>query len=649
MSQTDMIGGRKEYQLVRVWRRSAIYDVGAGVEGIDEMGGMKDNAEMVDKEHTDNEYPIRRNITGYRAVNVFFRRHRTISKLVKMGSIDGSINDQSHAANWQVKAAQKQRQCREAIPAAWQLPPSILQSLAFPLDMYPNRLLDMDIPRKSGLLSDREIDITEKYTVSELLVKLASGEFTSLEVTTAFSKRAAIAQQLTSCLTETFFEDALARAKYLDQSRSEGKILGPLHGLPVSVKDSFQVTGTEASIGFISFLGKKAEANSALVDILLSLGAVLYVKTNIPQTLMTADSDNNIFGRTLNPHNTALNAGGSSGGEGALVAFRGSPLGVGTDVAGSIRIPALCCGTYGFKPTSSRIPYGGQASPSLPGLKPIVACAGPLANDFEALEVFTEAVIDSTPAMFDSTAIDVPWRRLKGDAPSQLKIGILPEDPLYPLHPPAKRALTEAVKRLEAEGHQMIPLGAADCHIADATEVACEIFNLEPETSMGHTRASGEPMVPSVARMYGPANVGNYRFVPDLKKLDSLHKLAALTVKRQEISEHWRQIWSERKLDAVIAPPAQSTAVPHDTFGWPPYTCLLNVLDYPACVIPFSKASKDRDPEAMKMQPGQGGPSYQPEIQDGAPCSIQIFTSRMRDEECLKVARIVDRCLKQRA
>ena len=116
-----------------------------------------------------------------------------------------------------------------------------------------------------------------------------------------------------------------------DQIKSKGKPLGPLHGLPISVKDSFQVAGTEATIGFVSFLGEKSTSNSPIVDILLSLGAVPYVKTNIPMTLMTADSDNNIFGRALNPHNTMLNAGGSSGGEGALVAFRGSPIGVGTD------------------------------------------------------------------------------------------------------------------------------------------------------------------------------------------------------------------------------------------------------------------------------------------------------------------------------
>ncbi|OAP65475.1 hypothetical protein AYL99_01447 [Fonsecaea erecta] len=522
-----------------------------------------------------------------------------------MGSI--SAMDPS---DWQTRVAQKRQQCQQAIPKEWQLSPDIFKMLAFPLDKNPNRLLDMDIVKKSGILSEREISITEDYTVPELLAKLATGEFTSLEVTMAFSKRAAIAQQLTSCLTETFFDAALQRAKDLDQRRSEGKKLGPLHGLPISLKDSFQVAGTEASIGFVSFLGKRSKENSPIVDILLDLGAVLYVKTNIPQTLMTADSDNNIFGRTLNPHNTFLGAGGSSGGEGALVAFRGSPLGIGTDVAGSIRIPSLCCGTYGFKPTSSRVPYGGQATPGLPGWKPIVACAGPLANDFEALELLTQAVIDAVPATYDSTAIDVPWRQLKQDGAANLRIGVLAEDPLYPLHPPVKRALAEAAKKLADQGHQLIHLSPEQGHVSDATEVAWELFCLETETPTGHILASGEPAVPSVAAGFRPANFGSYKYVPDIDKLDRLQKFAALTVKRQELSEDWRKTWSEMELDAVISPPAQNTAVPHDTYGWPPYTCFLNLLDYPACILPFSKTSQQQDSEPFQIQPGQAGPNF---------------------------------------
>lgn len=149
-----------------------------------------------------------------------------------------------------------------------------------------------------------------------------------------------------------FFEQALERARYLDDLRSKGELAGPLHGLPVSLKDTYQVKGTQATIGAVAFLNKTSTENSALVDILLGLGAVLYVKTNVSQVLMvgvhnspliqettinisqTLDSDNNVFGRVLNPWNTMLTAGGSSGGEGALIALRGSPLGVGTDLAG---------------------------------------------------------------------------------------------------------------------------------------------------------------------------------------------------------------------------------------------------------------------------------------------------------------------------
>lgn len=296
-------------------------------------------------------------------------------------------------------------------------------------------------------------------------------------------------------------------------------------------------------------------------------------------TLMTAESHNNIFGRCLNPHNTMLNAGGSSGGEGALVAFRGSPVGVGTDVAGSVRIPSLCCGTYGFKPTSNRVPYGGQAIPGLPGFKPIVASAGPLANDFEALELFTKAVIDSTPALLDSTAIDVPWRKLDQPKKSGLRFGLLPEDPSYPLHPPIKRALKEAVAKLEAQSHEVVPLRSDETRTSDAIEVAFELFSLAPGTAIRHIRASGEPAVPSVAKNLGPANQGNYSYIKNLGDLDTLHKFAAVSVKRGEFVEAWRKIWVEHRLDAIIAPSAQSTAVPHDTFGFPPYTCLFNLLD----------------------------------------------------------------------
>src|ERR1700753_3139631 len=132
-----------------------------------------------------------------------------------------------------------------------------------------------------------------------------------------------------NCLTEIFFDQALSRAMALDKYYEENKrTVGPLHGLPISLKDSFNIKGVTTTVGYVSFASHPpAEFNSNLVDLLFSQGAVFYVKTNIPQTMMTVDCENPLFGRTLNPRNLSLTAGGSTGGEEALIALRGSLMG----------------------------------------------------------------------------------------------------------------------------------------------------------------------------------------------------------------------------------------------------------------------------------------------------------------------------------
>ncbi|KAH7140409.1 amidase signature domain-containing protein [Dactylonectria estremocensis] len=554
----------------------------------------------------------------------------------------------SAAGDWQSKVAEKRVSCQKAIPQAWTLPTSILESLPASTDLAKTKinLMSLDIPRRSGILTERELEITESFNVPSLLEGLASGKLTSLEVTLAYSKRAAIAQQLTNCLTETFFERAQERARHLDDLRSEGKLAGPLHGLPVSLKDTYQVEGTQATIGAAAFLDRTSKENSALVNILLGLGAVLYVKTNVSQVLMTVESDNNVFGRVLNPWNTMLTAGGSSGGEGALVAFRGSPLGVGTDLAGSIRIPSLCCGTYGFKPTAGRIAYGGQVMPLNAGIGAILPSAGPFANDMEALRIFMKAIIEARPFRHDPTAIDVPWRNIDGSPRSKLRLGLLAEDPLFPLQPPVKETVVKAVELLRSHGHEIVVLDPAECHVAAANQIAGGLLSLD-STPGEIIASSGEPIVPSMRMFAEQMEKIDWDFVPDLSAMDSLQKFGTLQNKRAQIIEAWQRVWVKHDIDAVIAPSAQNTAVEHDKFGWPAYSTFLNALDYPACIIPFGKAGNCE--VEFTIKPGQGTPAYNSEIVDGAPCSIQIFTSRMRDEECLEVAAVVDACLRDNA
>lgn len=120
------------------------------------------------------------------------------------------------------------------------------------------------------------------------------------------------------------FEAAIQRARYLDHYlKTHKKPMGPLHGVPISLKDMVKVAGVDASIGIAALAFKPSLTSAPIVSILLSQGAVIYCKTNIPQTLMALDSENNLFGRTLNPLNRRLTAGGSSGGEGVLIAMKG--------------------------------------------------------------------------------------------------------------------------------------------------------------------------------------------------------------------------------------------------------------------------------------------------------------------------------------
>ncbi|KAK2072369.1 hypothetical protein P8C59_006726 [Phyllachora maydis] len=552
--------------------------------------------------------------------------------------------------DWQALVGAKQRELETAIPPEWRVPQAVWAE-----GRENGRLIEQGVVEKCGILSQRELDMTESYTAADLLHKLATRDLTSVELTTAFSKRAAIAQQLTCCLTEIFFERALERAKWLDSHlEREGTVLGPLHGLPVSVKDCFQVEGTHATCGFVALLQQeKSTANSAMAELLLDAGAVLYVKTNIPQTLMTADSENHIYGRVLNPHNTRLTAGGSTGGEGALLALRGSPLGLGTDMAGSTRIPALCCGVYGFKPSPGRLPLRGSApGPGPPYLLPgLDAAAGPMGGSVADLALFMRAAAARRPERFDPAVLPLPWReRACAAAPAPLRIGLLPEDAAFPLHPPVRRALAAAAAALAAAGHALVPLRAEAARSADrGTRIAWGFFALHGSGfGADLLAAAAEPPVASVAAQCHPFGPGRPPIAPDpdADGGDWRATLTALAAARGAYAHAWARAWREERLDVVLAPGAQGTAVPHDTFGLPPYTIMWNVIDYPGCVIPFGRASKELDPDAVVYGvPFQ--PDYDPAATDRAPCAVQVVAPKFKDEECLRAAAMIDHVLKQ--
>lgn len=477
----------------------------------------------------------------------------------------------SAEAAYKTIALQKQREQHARIPKAWVLP-----------TLPPPSQLDVcSIPRTCGILTKKELEITEHHDATSLAHALRSRQLTAHDVTLAFCKRAAIAQQLTQCLTEIFFSEALERAKWLDEELARtGNLIGPLHGVPVSLKDSFKVKGYDSSIGVAALANNPATANSPLVDILLQAGAVLYCKTNIPQTLQALDSQNYIFGRVLNPRNRAATAGGSSGGEGALIAMRGSVLGVGTDVGGSIRIPAMCNGLYGLKPSAGRVPFAGQQGNSAPGSAGIGlrASAGPLATTLRDCKLLLKVVADAKPWEVDPDVVFGGWE-MQGQIQDMKKplIGVMHTDGLITPLPPVSKVIQETVTALRNSGYEVIEMDTTQ--FSKCQSLANKFFGIDGANYIFSVlESAGEPLIPWLStRLKRRAPV-------DLDTLASLH--ARKTELETEMLKIWREAKTGRQIDAMICPVAPHPVPPVDRWNATSYTSSFVLLDYPAGVVP---------------------------------------------------------------
>ncbi|TVY80709.1 putative amidase [Lachnellula suecica] len=529
--------------------------------------------------------------------------------------------------DYKILAAEKQLQRSSKIPNNWLISPSEFRGISNVLK----------IPNTCGILTDLEIEITSKYDATALVERLKEGVWSVEEVTVAFCKRAAIAQQLVNCLTEIFFEEAIERARNLDRERQHNPTndLPPLYGLPISLKDSFDVSGYDTSTGLGCYVNQPAQENSGTAALLLDLGVVLYCKTNLPQSIMTGDSHNNIFGRTLNPRNSAFTAGGSTGGEGALIALRGSVLGVGTDIGGSIRVPSLCNGIYGFRPSVGLVPHGGVRDLTTPGTTGVLSSAGPIATSIRDCSLFLKSVMQADTWKYDSTVIPIPWNGTKGS--QKLRIGLVEDDGLYTPSPPVRRGLKAAVDLLRASSDvEVIPLTLPNTKDHNAALIA--YFTL---LGAGHYREqfdrTGEPVIPSLKRI-GLLEVEG----TDLKGFFDLN------VQRAAAAKSYLKLFRENNIDAIVMPPAAHTTIPHDTGTTLSYTGLWNYLDYPAVVIPVDRI-RDSD-AADDLSHAKYGPEDQkvyslysgPELYRDAPICIQVIGYKYADEALASTAAVLD-------
>ncbi|OAA77156.1 Amidase [Akanthomyces lecanii RCEF 1005] len=499
----------------------------------------------------------------------------------------------------------------------------------------------------SCLLPKPVVDITA-LGAAELAAKIKDRHYTCVEVTEAFCQRAAVAQQLSNCLTEIFFEEALEQARQLDHIlEATGTPVGPLHGVPVSIKDHYNVKGHLTTAGYISYGGQAVKDKDAhIVEIMRNAGAVLYVKTNNPQCMMVLETVSNIYGRTLNPWNTTLAAGGSSGGEASLIAQHGSPLGIASDVGGSIRVPAAFCGLYGFKPSGKRVPTSGWEC-TMAGAESITAVSGPIARSVQDLELFMQVTLDTKPWLRDPL-LALPWQsQTKRLETKKLTVGVMLWDEVVTPHPYITRVLRATAQKLKEAGHEVFDFAPYD-HKRAWDDILLPLYFTDGGLDIKQTLAAGnEPMLPSAERLISDPIVKR-RSVNEVWKLH-----VDRDVYRSEYLSKWAATAEASKsgmpMDVLLCPAAPLQGTPHDVKPWWGYCSQWNLLDYPSGVLPAGTVLRD-DAYAEGYQPVNDLDRENIELYDnsvylGMPVAIQVVALTHQDEALMGAMAVIDKLI----
>ncbi|KAK6538563.1 hypothetical protein TWF694_010142 [Orbilia ellipsospora] len=548
------------------------------------------------------------------------------------------------SSTWQSIAAERQAHRDSTIKELSTLPdpiqvPDFGDPSKLPLNVY-------SLGREP--LSLHETNITE-LSPTILLSKLANGSLSAVELTRAFLKRAAIAQKLTNCTTELLPSLALARATYLDTYLSQHhRPVGPLHGLPISVKEHIGIKSHDLNAGFCSWVGTTATEDGDILKPLYDAGAIFYVRTTEPQTLMHLETSSNLYGVTVNPFNRNLTSGGSSGGEGALVGMRGSCLGIGTDIGGSIRSPAGNNGVYGLRPTSYRLPMGGQAATML-GQEHIVPVVGPLSTHLSGLSLFMSAVLAAEPWLLDPMLVPIPWRDdshfplnvLTGKM-KRIKIGVMKWDGVVMPHPPVLRAIEEVVQGLKKHPQQFEVVEWEETEAARAWDIISALYFADGATEEKQAiQNSGEPILPLSEWILTQPNVPK---APG----HTVQDLWNLTRKRDDFRKEYLARWLNAGIDVLLCPVGPGVAPRLGTARYWGYTSLWNLLDYPAAVFPVSQvgsADKVEWEYAKKSVTNEKDVAniklWDPEYFTEAPISLQLVGRRFDDEKILEALTII--------
>jgi Asp-tRNA(Asn)/Glu-tRNA(Gln) amidotransferase A subunit family amidase len=447
---------------------------------------------------------------------------------------------------------------------------------------------------------------------SELARRIADGSITSAETVEAHIARIERVNAALNAVVVKRYDEARTEAREADRRRAAGEPLGVLHGVPVTIKECLDFAGLPSTFGLASRAKHAAEADDPYVARLRAAGAIVLGKTNVAQVLLAVESSNPVYGRTNNPWNLDRAPGGSSGGEGAIVAAGGSPLGLGTDIGGSVRIPAAFCGIAALKPTQGRTPDQGRCSVPF-GQRAVVSQVGVLARTVADVALGTGVIagapasdLEPSVALGDYRAVDV----------AKLRVAVFEDDGAFATGPAVRRGVREAAQMLAAAGARVTPWTPPD--IDEALDLYYGLMTADRGRGLG-ALTRGEKIDSTIAPLLMFAQRSR-RTLGAIRRLlnaagqrGSSDKLRAFGY--GDTHHYWqlveRQIaYRERFLralnednggpfDVVLCPPCAVPAYTHgaarDLGLLGSYSLLANLLGFPAGVVPVTRVRADEE------------------------------------------------------
>jgi fatty acid amide hydrolase len=482
--------------------------------------------------------------------------------------------------------------------------------------------------------------------------RIRDGELSAIEVTESHINRIEEVNPRLNAVVIPLFAEARDQAAAADLALQRGEDIGPLHGVPVTIKEQYRVAGTQTTLGASKKIGNVYHDEGPLVTRLRDAGAIILGKTNIIQTLAGWESDNPVYGRTNNPWDLDRTPGGSSGGEAAIVAAGGSVFGLAGDFGGSIRLPAHFSGVHGYKPTSHRLSNDDFASGLLEdGQEAFIPQPGPIARSMGdiklAMRLFAETSLSTTSDLVPP----VPWPEPDAVNASKLRVGIYTDNGYFPASPSVRRAVRDAGVALEGLGIPVVPVDAPD------PEEAVRLFLGAASASgaVGFFRLlDGEKPMPQIAgllrgaKLPGPMKPliiklmearGQDHVARILKNVNrrSAEGFMEIVAATAAYKMAFTRILDEAGVDAIICPPVALPAFTHGSsehlFPAVTYALTYNILGAPAGVVSITKvrpgeesereSSRDlADVTAARVEQGSAG----------LPLGVQVVARHWRDD-----------------